>query len=282
MQEILQRLELSYNHLSAGQKKVAKLFFEEPSLIAFSSALEIGRHVNVSESTVIRLTQKIGYKGYTEVQDIIQRNLAEERLLNLHKGNQRVSEDQSFLHNLLDADIANISKLKDTLKEETLIQVVDHISNARKIFVTSNLFSFGLGHLFTQWLNMVLDNTETLMRGDVQYYQQLSKLGEEDIVIALAFPRYTKNIIETVKTSKKQGATVIAITDTADSPVAAYSDILIEATINSNLKIDSFTAVLSLLTSIMRFVSVKDHEKVNKNLNRVEKLYQEKNVFYHT
>ncbi|MDG5472182.1 MurR/RpiR family transcriptional regulator [Jeotgalibacillus sp. ET6] len=280
MQEILQKLEESYPYLSAGQKKVAQLFFEEPSVIAFSSALEAGKHVNVSESTVIRLTQKIGYKGYTEAQHMIQRKLAEERWRKIQPENKELSEDQTFLHNLLDADIANISKLKESLKEESLLKVVEHISNARKIYVTSNFFSFGLGHLFVQWLNMALDNSEMLMQGDTQYYQQLSKIGEQDLVLALAFPRYTKNIVETVQTSKLHGATVVSITDQPDSPVAPYSDIVLEAAMNSNLKIDSFTAALSLLTSIMRFVSVKDHDKVNKNVQRVEKLYEEKEIFF--
>ncbi|PPA70893.1 MurR/RpiR family transcriptional regulator [Jeotgalibacillus proteolyticus] len=279
MQEMLQKLKDSYNHLSAGQKKVAKLFFEEPSVIAFSSALEAGRHVNVSESTVIRLTQKIGYKGYTEVQHMIQRKLAEERWLS-GQPESSLSEEQTFLHNLLDADINNISALKKTLKEEALHRVVEHISRARKVYVTSNLFSYGLGHLFTQWLNMVLDNTEMLIQGDTQYYQQLSKLGQDDVVIVLAFPRYSKNIIETVKTAKHLGATVISVSDKQDSPVAAYSTILLEVDVNTNLNIDSYTAAVSLLTSIVRFVSVKEHEKVTKNLKRVEKMYQEKQIFY--
>ncbi|TDL30947.1 MurR/RpiR family transcriptional regulator [Jeotgalibacillus sp. S-D1] len=279
MQEILQKLEDSYHLLSTGQKKVAALFFEEPSIIAFSSALETGRHVHVSESTVIRLTQKIGYKGYTEVQHIIQRKLAEERWLKPQPGFGS-REKQSFLHNLLEADIANISRLKESLKEETLLQVVQHISKARKIYVTSNMFSYGLSHLFAHWLNMVLDNTEMLMQGDIQYYHQLSKMNNQDVLISLVLPRYTNNVIETVKTSKAQGATVISITDQADSPIADHSDILLEATINSNLNIDSFTAVLSLLTAIMRFISVKDYEKVNENLRSVERMYQEKGIFH--
>ncbi|TFE02207.1 MurR/RpiR family transcriptional regulator [Jeotgalibacillus salarius] len=281
MQDILQKLENSYSALSAGQKKVARLFFDNPSVIAFSSALEVGKMVNVSESTVIRLTQKIGYKGYPEAQHLIQRKLAEQRFHADQADRQETrSEGQAFLHSLLDADIANIEKLKHSLKEEDLLRVVDEISHARKVYVTSNLFSFGLGHLFTQWMSMVLDNTEMLMQGDVQYYQQLSKMDESDVVIVLAFPRYTKNILETVKTAKSQGAAIISITDSMDSPVAEHSDILLEAAMNSNLKIDSFTAVVALLTSIMRFVSVKEHEKVSANLERVEKMYEEKEIFY--
>ncbi|AJD89880.1 hypothetical protein JMA_05630 [Jeotgalibacillus malaysiensis] len=281
MQDILQKLENSYTKLSAGQKKVARLFFDNPSVIAFSSALEVGKMVDVSESTVIRLTQKIGYKGYPEAQQQIQRKLAEARFYaDQREHAEDKSEDQAFLHSLLDADIANIEKLKQSLKEEDLLRVVDIISHAKKVYVTSNLFSYGLGHLFTQWMSMVLDNTEMLMQGDVQYYQQLSKMDESNVVIVLAFPRYTKNILETVKTAKSQGATVISITDSKDSPVAAHSDILLEAAMNANLKIDSFTAVVALLTSIMRFVSVKEHEKVSANLERVEKMYEEKEIFY--
>lgn len=280
LKDLLQKLKESYNQLSYGQKKVAKVFFEEPNKIAFSPAFEIGKHVDVSESTVIRLTQKLGYKGYAEVQGIVQKDLAKERVLTQYKEVSNISNKQSFLHDLMQADAENILQLQRTIREEDFLKAVQTISKARKIYITGNLLSYGLAHFFTQWLNMVLENTQLIIHGDGQYYHQLSMIQPEDVVIALIFPRYMKDTVETVKLSKDLGASVISITDSELSPVCVHSDIVLKVPINSSINIDSYTAVLSLITSIMRFVSVQDPIQVENKLKRIESIYHKTGVFY--
>lgn len=280
LKDLLQKLKESYNQLSYGQKKVAKVFFEEPNKIAFSPAFEIGKHVDVSESTVIRLTQKLGYKGYAEVQGIVQKDLAKERVLTQYKEVSNISNKQSFLHDLMQGDAENILQLQRTIREEDFLKAVQTISKAKKIYITGNLLSYGLAHFFTQWLNMVLENTQLIIHGDGQYYHQLSMIQPEDVVIALIFPRYMKDTVETVKLSKDLGASVISITDSELSPVCVHSDIVLKVPINSSINIDSYTAVLSLITSIMRFVSVQDPIQVENKLKRIESIYHKTGVFY--
>ncbi len=279
MQDLLRSVSSSYREFSAGQKKIGDLFFKEPIFLAFSSALEVGKRVRVSESTVIRWTQKLGYKGYAEFQQVLQRKLAEERL---EKAEQKISEpvaDQSFLENLLDADILSIVKLKKSISEEKLLQVVDKISQADQIYVTGNFFDYGIAHWFANWLNLVLGHAETMYPSTGEYYTQLSKIERGDLVIAFVFPRYTTSALDTLKSVKAQGAKVIVLTDSEESPALVYADYELAVSVNSNLNIDSYTSVHALLTSIMRFVYVKEHAKVNENLAKVEAVYKDRNLF---
>ncbi|EGA88821.1 transcriptional regulator, RpiR family protein [Planococcus donghaensis MPA1U2] len=279
MQDLLRSVSSSYPEFSAGQKKIGDLFFKEPIFLAFSSALEVGKRVNVSESTVIRWTQKLGYKGYAEFQQVIQRKLAEERL---DKAEQKTPEpvaDQSFLENLLDADILSIVQLKKTINEEKLLEVVDKISQANQIYVTGNFFDYGIAHWFANWLNLVLGHTETMYPSTGEYYTQLSKVEKGDLIIAFVFPRYTRLAIDTLKSAKAQGAEVIVLTDSEESPALAYADYNLTVAVNSNLNIDSYTSVHALLTSIMRFVYVKEHAKVTGSLAKVEAIYKDRNLF---
>lgn len=279
MQDLLRNVSNAYKNFSSGQKKIGDLFFQEPIFLAFSSALEVGKKVNVSESTVIRWSQKLGYKGYAEFQHVLQRKLAEERFEQVEESDSSPPVEQSFLANLLDADIASIHQLKQTMDEDLLLQAVDVIGQARKIYVTSNFFDFGLAHFMTSWLNLTLDHAELMMHGDGQYYRQLSSMTSDAAVIAFVFPRYTKSVIDTLETAKKQGAQIVLITDSNDSPANAYADISLEVFVNSNLNIDSYTAVHALIASIMRFVYVKEHAKVKQNLAKVEAVYLEKDIF---
>ncbi|WP_088008689.1 MurR/RpiR family transcriptional regulator [Indiicoccus explosivorum] len=280
MQEILQSIANSYKDFSAGQKKVGDLFIEQPIFLAFSSALEVGRKVNVSESTVIRWAQKLGYKGYAEFQQIVQQKLAQERLEQLNADETPQQGSQSLLRNLLNSDISNLQQLKQSINEEDLLQAVDLISQAERIYVTGNTFDYGMAYSFTTWLSHTLDHTEMLIYGDGQYYLQLSRLNPASTVIAFAFPRYEKMVTETVETAKEQGARIVLITDSSAAPAAEFADIALEVPMNSDLGIDSYTAASALLTSIMRFLFVKEHEKVKRNYDRTEAMYMKKNVYH--
>ncbi|MGH2316582.1 MurR/RpiR family transcriptional regulator [Planococcus sp. SE5232] len=279
MQDLLRSVSDSYPEFSAGQKKVGDLFFKEPIFLAFSSALEVGKRVNVSESTVIRWTQKLGYRGYADFQQVVQRKLAEERL---EKAEQNVPEPiatQTFLENLLDAEVLSIVKLKKSINEEELLQVVDKISQANRVYVAGDFFDYGIAHWFANWLNLALDHTEMMHPSTGEYYTQLSKMGKGDLVIAFVFPRYTRIVIDTLKNAKEHGADVIVLTDTENSPALAYADYALTVSVNSTLSIDSYTSVHALLTSIMRFVYVKEQTKVNGNWAKAEVVYKERNLF---
>lgn len=280
MQDLMRTISKSYENFSAGQKKVGDLFIEEPIFLAFSSALEVGRKVNVSESTVIRWAQKLGYRGYAEFQEVVQQKLAQERIEQNNADAAQQISNQSFLKNLLDSDIALLQQLKQQLDEEKLLQVVDGISQSKKLYITGNLFDYGMVHSFANWLNHTLNHTELLMPGDAHYYLQLSKLEEDNTVIAFSFPRYEKKVTETLETARRQGTNIIVIADSSKAPTLELADIFLQVPMSSNLGIDSYTAVHALMTSIMRFVYVKEHTKVKENLERIDAVYTEKD-FHH-
>lgn len=276
MKEILQKVENSAGSMSAGQKRLVALLKESQMTMAFSSAIEVGKKAQVSESTVIRWAQKLGYKGFSEFQTHLQQVLTE---AHIETGETTTGASNSIVKNLLDADIRSLHVLKESLDEEQLLQAVDALSRAMRIYVTSNFFDYGLAHSFAHWLDMVQGNTQLLMQGDVQYYQQLSRLTKDDVVLAFAFPRYTKNVNKTLEIAKQQGATVIVVTDGTHSPAIEFADVTFFVQVPSNLSIDSYTAVHALNATLMRFLYVKEHDRMVQNIERVNDMYERQDIF---
>ncbi|OZS78610.1 RpiR family transcriptional regulator [Tetzosporium hominis] len=276
MKEILQKVENSAGTMSAGQKRLVTLLKENQMTVAFSSATEVGKKAQVSESTVIRWAQKLGYKGFTEFQTHLQQLLTE---AHIETGEPPKGASTSIVKNLLDADIQSLHVLKESLDEEQLLQAVDALSRAQRIYVTSNFFDYGLAHSFAHWLDMVQGNTQLLMQGDVQYYQQLSRLTTDDVVLAFAFPRYTKNVNKTLEIAKQQGAKVIVVTDGPHSPATEFADVTFFVQVPSNLSIDSYTAVHALNATLMRFLYVKEHDRMVQNIERVNDMYERQDIF---
>lgn len=276
MKEILHKVENYQGNMSSGQRRLAQLLKENQMAMAFSSAIEIGKQAQVSESTVIRWAQKLGYKGFAQFQTHLQQLLTEQHI---ETGSRVSNGSTSIVRNLLDADIQSLHRLKESLDEEQLLRAVDVLSSAHHIYVTSNFFDYGLAHSFAHWLDMVQGNTQLLMQGDVQYYQQLSRFTHEDVVLAFAFPRYTKNVNKTLEVAKQQGAKTIVITDGPHSPATLFADVTFFVDVPSNLTIDSYTAVHALNATLMRFLYVKEHDRMVANVERVNDMYERQDIF---
>ncbi|WP_342600229.1 MurR/RpiR family transcriptional regulator [Psychrobacillus sp. FSL H8-0483] len=279
MEEFMKILRENFEILSKSQQRVAKLIFDNPSIITFSTALEIGGLANVSESTVIRFSQTLGYKGFTDLQDTIRQSIPQGRIL---VQSQEVTnfEQSSLLNDLVIGDIHNLQQLIQNIDDIKLRKVVADIGKAEKIYVVGNLSTYGLAHFFSQWLQMLLGNAELLTLDSINYYSQISKIDKNTVVIPIIFPRYINSTLKVAQQSKEHGAKIIAITDSELSPIAAYADELLTVPINSKIEIDSYTAVMALINALTRYISILEKTRVRENLENIEQLYLRNNIFF--
>ena len=69
---ISSRIDLYYDSLSKGHKKIADYIRTNYEKSSFMTAAELGRAVGISESTVVRFAVNIGFSGYPELQKNLQ------------------------------------------------------------------------------------------------------------------------------------------------------------------------------------------------------------------
>src|SRR5277367_4537551 len=71
------RLQGAYNALRTAEQRVADFILKHPDELIYLTVTELAERTNTSESTVVRLCQKIGYKGYQEFKIVLARDLVE-------------------------------------------------------------------------------------------------------------------------------------------------------------------------------------------------------------
>jgi len=82
-------------------------------------------------------------------------------------------------------------------------------------------------------------------------FEQIFRVGKDDVFIGISFPRYSKRTVKAIDYAKERGATVIAITDSAGSPLAAKCDHLLLARSDMASFVDSLVAPLSLINALI-------------------------------
>ena len=245
------------------------------------TAAKLGTAVGVSESTVVRFAIELGYEGYPELQRALQ-DLVRTRLTSFQRIelSDALIGDRDVLEQVLLADVEHLRQTLDAVDREAFNDAVDRIVSAKRIYILGVRSSASLAGFLHYHLQMAFDNlTLVQTTSGNEMLEQIMRISENDVMIAISFPRYSKWIIHAVNLAANAGADVIAITDSAASPIAAGADQLLIAKSDMASFVDSLVAPLSIVNAIIVAVSRKKQDELLVRLHQLEKIWDEYDVY---
>lgn len=281
MQKLLQTIEENMAGFSKGQRAIAKYIIENYEKAAYMTAASLGSQTGVSESTVVRFALKLGFLGYPEMQRALQ-ELTRTKLTSV----QRMEVTNTLIGNadiLAKVLLSDVDKIRRTLEEidrEAFYGAVDKIAAARNIYIIGVRTSAALAGFLNFSLRMIFDNVRLIQTtSGSEIFEQLMRIEKEDVMIAISFPRYSKRIINAVAFARSRGAVVIALTDSAKSPIAGYADQLLTACSDMASFVDSLVAPLSIINAMIVALSRKKSDELKERLRELEKIWDEYDVY---
>ncbi|MFY9569728.1 MAG: MurR/RpiR family transcriptional regulator, partial [Acetivibrionales bacterium] len=157
---------------------------------------------------------------------------------------------------------------------------VECILNARRIYILGVRSSAPLAYFLGFYLNLILDNIRLVHTNSIsEMFEQIIRASEGDVVIGMSFPRYSKRTAKAMEFVKSQGATVIAITDSTESPVAGSADHCICARSDMASFADSLVAPLSVINALIVAIGMRKKKSVYDTFEKLEKIWDEYQVY---
>lgn len=266
---------------SKGQKFISGYILENYDKAAYMTAAKLGSIVNVSESTVVRFAIELGFDGYPDFQHSLQ-EIVRTKLTSFQRieVTNNLIGDGDVLTKVLLADSDKIRHTLDEIDRADFETAVDKIVGARKIYVVGARSSGALASFLGHSLGMIFDEVKLVEPSSgSEIFEQIVGIGESDVLIAISFPRYSKKIINAVDYAKHKGANVIAITDSATSPIALQADQIVLARSDMASFVDSLVAPLSIINAIVVAVSRKKQDELTVRLRKLEEIWDEYEVY---
>lgn len=278
---LITEIEKRMPGFSKSQKYIAKFITEHYEKAAFMTAAKLGAAVGVSESTVVRFADEMGFEGYPEMQQAL-RSYGRNRLTTLQRLNISADrlEDGNLLKYMMTQDIERIRYTLENTSEESFNAAVDKIISARRVYIFGAMSSDILARFLSTYLSLSCESVVHVQPiNSSGILQQLINMGKDDVFVSISFPRYFKNTLTATAYAKECGADIIAITDSEASPLAEYADQLLLARSDIVSYADSLAAPLSLINALIAGVGMKNSARLEKTLARLEDLW-EKNEAY--
>ncbi len=279
--ELLKRIEENYKSFSKGQKKLADFIQTDYDKAAFLTAAKMGEEVGVSESTVVRFATALGYAGYPEFQkalgEVVRMKLNSIQRMEVTYG--RISRGE-ILTSVLQSDIDKIKQTMQSIDHENFDMAVDTILNARKIYIIGIRSCAPLANFLAFYLNMIRDNVIPVSTNSAsEIFEQLIRIGEEDVIVGISFPRYSMRTLKALEFASNRKAKVITLTDSVHSPMTIYSSCNLIARSDMASIVDSLVAPLSVINALVVALCMKRQDEVVETLESMEEIWDEYQVY---
>jgi len=287
----LKKVKENSNKLNSTHKKLIKFILDNYMEVGFMSAAKLAVKVNTSQSTVLRLSNALGYEGYgfmqSDIQAMIKRKITSATFVDkietsgININLKGAKQFESLYIQSINQDIENIRNAKRNTSVSTLVKIVDDILKARNIYILGLRTSSSLALFFGISLNMIMNNNVKILNNiNCSLFDQALAVTKKDILISFAFPRYTNETVKLIKLVKKKGVRTVVFTDDVLTPFSEDCDYLIPININSTGYIGSYVASLSLINFILSLITHKKGNEAIVKLKEIEKCFKEQGVFY--
>ncbi len=281
MNDIIRAIKNENSSFSKSQKIIAAYIMENSEKAAYMTAAKLSEKTGVSESTVVRFACELGFDGYPALQRELQ-SFVKSKLTSVQRMELAYEKigSRDILDSILKSDIGYIEKTMERIDRTQFERAAEAISSAKKVYVTGVRSSAALAEFAGFYLHLIFDNVCLIKTtGGDDLFEQILNVGKGDVVIGISFPRYSKNTIKALRYAKKNGATVIGITDSVDSPVVTESELCLIAESDATSFVDSLTAPLSVINALIVAVGMSNREKMQSNLEKLEQIWDEYEVY---
>ena len=271
--EIKEKITSKYNSLPKNQKKIADYFINNFDKIPFVNVQDLSIATGASVASVVRFSQRAGFKGFSELRDAItgslQKELTNKQIFPLFE-KRRAEED--LLTEVANLDIKNINDTLNLIERKTFDFVIDRISRAERVFTAGLGISYLLSEILAYQLTQVGISSSVLQHSHTLFNEHILFLNPKDLLIVFSFPPYSKETIEAAEFAAKRKIDVIAITNKHASPVTFFTKANLIVKSENMLYTNSFAAISVLINAIATACAIKDKQRAKKVLKESEEI----------
>jgi DNA-binding MurR/RpiR family transcriptional regulator len=268
--------------LTPTQKKVLDYILKHTDQAVFLTATDLAHQIGVSDASIVRLAQALGYNGYPDLKKRM-RDLIQPHFTTVHRLGQTVRKVESvsdILANVLIADLINLRKTLEDTDPEVFSKVVETLDGARRIYVIALRSAHCLAVFMASALRFLGRDVKLMTPGTGEMWEQMRDLESCDVVVGFSFPRYTRITVQAMTYAGERGAKVVAVTDGELSPLALSAGLVLTVPYQIDSYIESFTAAISLVNALVTGLAFRSQADTMQILNEMEKVWAREGVHW--
>jgi DNA-binding MurR/RpiR family transcriptional regulator len=255
--------------LTATERRIAEVIAGEPQTIAFGTVALVAKRAGTSGPSVVRLAVKLGYAGFVDLQAEVQRELA--RQLGPARDRIRQQPPTDLLSRVAAVEQDNVARTLGGISPRQFAAVVDRLAaRDQAVWVLPGDATASVGTTLAVPLSQLRDGVTLLTGSEVRTSRMLGGLRPGDTFVAIDIRRYERWLVELSRWAVRDGAVLVAITDSPLSPLASAAAETLFISAQGVGPFDSMAGGVALVNAIVAGVAAHLRETATSRLDTIE------------
>lgn len=225
--ELVMRIKSRISDLTQVEKTIANYVLGEPEKVLYMTINELAIASGTSDASVVRFTKDIGFNSFQQFKLALVKETASSEI---EPKDLVISPDDTAKEIIGKVRLNCTKAIDDThsiANAEALEEAAAAVAGAKRI----EIYGVGSSAAVANVIQYKLIRLGIPCRAcDDPHIQAMSAstMNPGDVAIGVSHTGSTKDTVDSVKIAREHGAFVISITDHPKSPIAGYSDVVLE------------------------------------------------------
>lgn len=253
---VIGRITSQMGNFSTANKKIAEYVIGHKQDTGFASVTTLSALADVSKASVVRFAQALGFDGFNQFRQAVQEELKQQLSPydNVLFNDLDLESKKEQLKKLADNELTNLEKTLAELDVSVVMDVVEHMGTAKKIFVSGFGGNGPMAKKFIHSLKIVTGKRIEQVTGAVSDFSPvLGSLEKDDVVFIMTLPTYSAENFPLADYVKKHKGFLCLLTESPKCPLYNQADAVILCESNSLTLANSYvaiTAIIQILTDM--------------------------------
>jgi DNA-binding MurR/RpiR family transcriptional regulator len=270
------RLRAGFDGMTPAERQLASHLLRNYPVAGLGSITALAKAAGVSTPTVVRLVQKLGYKGYPAFQASL-RDEVEERLISPLTKHDRWSQKAPAAHLLnafADAVLGNLTATLAAIDPEDFDRLATLIADRdRRVYAMGGRITHALADYFITLLRVIRPGAVLISDTSNTWPPAMLDMRAGDVLVVFDIRRYENAVLQVAEVAREQGAEVVLFTDQWLSPAAALARHRLAAHVEAPSAWDSTVVLQMLVETLLASVQSQTWDDTQARMTRLEDLY---------
>ncbi|GAA4598354.1 MurR/RpiR family transcriptional regulator [Actinoplanes octamycinicus] len=259
--------------LTPTQRRIAQILVEHSGKAAYLSAAEVAGLAGVSQPSVTRFAMALGYRGYPALR---------RELRAVTSGAPSEPAGRNGMQRAVLAEADHLRRVADDLgRLEDVRKAAAILAGSRPLPVLGLRAAGPLAGYFGYFAAKVFPDVRVLDCGGTGLLDRLdqARAAGATALLAMVLPRYPREAVAAIREARAAGFAVVAITDSAVSPITELAEVVLPAAVGTHLVFDLHTGPMAMAMVLLEAMCDTAPEPVHRRLEEFEAAASRRGLF---
>jgi len=279
---VAERIRSGFDNLTRAERQLANAMLENYPVSGLGSITVVAETSRVSTPTVVRMSKKLGFKGFPELQAAL-RSEVEATISNPIAKHDRWAEgapETHILNRFADAVSENMRQTLRQLDPQEFNDVVKLLSDKnRAVHVVGGRLTRSLADYFFTHMQVIRDNLTLVASNSNTWPHYILNMKAGDVLVTFDIRRYERDVLRLAEMAKSKGVILILFTDQWGSPAAKLAEHSFHCRIEVPSAWDSSVVTMFILEALLAAVQTENWDETKDRMKTLEDLFDRTRLF---